>query len=217
MKTQKKKTLKYPKARYVFLLSLLIVFSGEIYSFFFEPFLGGSADFYKKSMYTKVTIRLYDMAKGPAWWYEEKPGIEKPLRFPPPSMSPLKIKLSALKGDVSFDLGNPLPWKSVPPHTFVTATHDHCKKKKKTSKQSPKQRALEKFVFDKILHIFPSEDLPYQFYYAVRGYGKQSVFLVAARGDLDCNGVFSEFRLQGSIDKKGRVVLSKLASQQPYE
>ncbi|MCA9672495.1 MAG: hypothetical protein KC503_43170 [Myxococcales bacterium] len=45
-----------------------------------------------------------------------------------------------------------------------------------------------------------SEAHRYQYRYRASGSGKKSTFVIEARGDLDCDGVFSNYKLQGDID-----------------
>jgi type II secretory pathway pseudopilin PulG len=57
-------------------------------------------------------------------------------------------------------------------------------------------------------------DLTAPFYYQYRvtseGKGKKARFVVEARGDLDCNGTSSSFRIAGHLDDKGDVVVGEL-------
>lgn len=47
----------------------------------------------------------------------------------------------------------------------------------------------------------------YQWRYTSTGTGKQATFEAEARGDLDCDGTFSSFKILGAVDASGQVVL----------
>jgi hypothetical protein len=58
----------------------------------------------------------------------------------------------------------------------------------------------------KELHFSLSDPHYYQFRFESKGTGKDATFVAEARGDLNCNGVFSSYRFLGSVDDEFSVV-----------
>jgi hypothetical protein len=67
------------------------------------------------------------------------------------------------------------------------------------------------------LGFAPAGPLNYQYRFVRSGKGKSSSFTVEARGDLDCNGVWSGFSLKGKPDEKGELGLGTIESTNALE
>ncbi|MEM1010254.1 MAG: hypothetical protein AAGJ35_14765, partial [Myxococcota bacterium] len=57
----------------------------------------------------------------------------------------------------------------------------------------------------------------FQYYYASSGTGGSSVYLVAGRADLDCDGTYSDYRLRGNVNAAGEVERSNIVKRDPLE
>jgi type IV pilus assembly protein PilA len=57
----------------------------------------------------------------------------------------------------------------------------------------------------------------YQYRFTSDGKGQRARFVVEARGDLDCDGIFSSYRRTGSLDAQGNVQISPLDSANEIE
>ena len=89
-----------------------------------------------------------------------------------------------------------------------------CKQPGKRCKPQPKRWRAPPW-----LHLaFQLSDPHYfQWRYAAKGVGKRATVIIEARGDLDCDGKYSHYRVSGKIGPKGRPVFGPLRKRNPLE
>ena len=97
-----------------------------------------------------------------------------------------------------YDRQGNLKKKTFPPgNTGWVPRRPCCKQAGEKCQRNAKTWAREPW---KSLYFSLSEAHSYQYRYTSRGQDKKATFTVEARGDLDCDGTYSSFKIIGTVD-----------------
>jgi len=97
--------------------------------------------------------------------------------------------------------------------TGWTPSSPCCKNPKKTC--APQPSAFTSPLW-KALRFAPPNRFRYQYRFVGCGTGDKATFTARARGDLDCDGVYSLYSVEGQI-QDGKPVIGPVSADKPYE
>jgi len=97
--------------------------------------------------------------------------------------------------------GRLLPGR-FPPSTDWTPARPCCAQPNHECKADPAQWKQSTWVQ---LHFAIKEPHRFQYRFTSRGVGRTAAYVAEARGDRDCDGVYSSFRIEGEVGAGARV------------